>query len=273
MPGLECGTGQILTYMKSPNSADRNREIPRYSQFDLKLFNSRHYAKNLPCVFFRECAIPALAALPKLLATRELLLRMGDFGDPFEYSFRRKMSQRPLAGYVKSIQQNRTRSYAGNVEVKWEDFARIAGETPFGSAVNFSTPRIWLGPRGTVTPLHVDAADNFAFHSFGLKRWLLFPASDYAKLEMFSPWPENLPDFHVSLMDLRKPECLRELKRKYKLSPIELLLRPNDVLYVPRGWAHFVESLEPSFLLNLWFGVNPITLIEARREVALDLPP
>jgi hypothetical protein len=232
--------------------------IKRYSTFNLQSFVEKQYSPRQPCLFQSGHRLEDLSRLPKILSLSELLLRAGDFANPMEYSFDRKLLKEPLSKYVKSLLKNKAEGYAGNIPVSWPDFLKIAGPPPFGTEKFFSEPRIWLGPQGSVTPLHIDAADNLAFHCHGLKKWLLFSPESFQKLEMFVPWPKSLPDFYVSQLDLRSPKVLKKLSER-GIQPLEIILKPDDVLYVPRGWAHFVESLEISLLANLWFVVDPVT--------------
>ena len=34
---------------------------------------------------------------------------------------------------------------------------------------------------------------------------------------------------------------------------METILGPDDALFVPCGWWHYVRALTPSFSLNFWF--------------------
>ena len=35
-------------------------------------------------------------------------------------------------------------------------------------------------------------------------------------------------------------------------SSSEFILEPGEVLYLPRGWTHFVENITPALMLNVW---------------------
>ena len=43
-----------------------------------------------------------------------------------------------------------------------------------------------------------------------------------------------------------------------KASPVEVVLHPGDVLYLPACWWHCVEgSHERNMILNWWYGLHP----------------
>ena len=116
-------------------------------------------------------------------------------------------------------------------------------------------PRFWLGPAGTVTPLHADYDDNLFVQVWGSKRIFLapphhdaflYPAEANALL-FGSPFDPEAPDFE------RFP-----LARQAAL--LELVVAPGDMLYVPAGWYHQVRSLSFSLSSNRWSRTKPAVL-------------
>ena len=116
-------------------------------------------------------------------------------------------------------------------------------------------PRFWLGPAGTVTPLHADYDDNLFVQLWGSKRiWLAPPHHDAflypveANALLFgSPFDPEAPDYE------RFP-----LARQAAL--LELTVGPGDMLYVPAGWYHQVRSLSFSLSSNRWSRTLPLAL-------------
>ena len=116
-------------------------------------------------------------------------------------------------------------------------------------------PRFWLGPAGTVTPLHADYDDNLFVQIWGSKRIFLAPphhdAFLYPKeanaLLFGSPFDPEAPDY------ARFP-----LARQAAL--LELTVEPGDLLYVPAGWYHQVRSLTFSLSSNRWSRTKPALL-------------
>lgn len=37
-----------------------------------------------------------------------------------------------------------------------------------------------------------------------------------------------------------------------KATPITFTMNEGEVLYLPRGWAHFVENVTPALMINTW---------------------
>jgi hypothetical protein len=118
-------------------------------------------------------------------------------------------------------------------------------------------PRFWLGPAGTVTPLHADYDDNLFVQIWGSKRIFLAPPHhdeflypvEANALLFGSPFDPEAPDFE------RFP-----LARRAAL--LEFVVEPGDMLYVPAGWYHQVRSLSFSLSSNRWSRTLPLALAD-----------
>ena len=102
---------------------------------------------------------------------------------------------------------------------------------------------LFVGGAGVVTPLHTDGVRTGAILAqlYGRKRCVLFPGSQSKYL-----YPRPLQKhFGMSAVDFRKPDLERfPLYRNAK--PLEFVLEPGELLYIPHGCWHGVESLDPS---------------------------
>lgn len=116
-------------------------------------------------------------------------------------------------------------------------------------------PRFWLGPAGTVTPLHCDYDDNIFAQVWGSKRIFLAPPHHdqflyprEANPVLFgSPFNPEAPDFD------QFPLARQALM-------VECVVNPGDMLYVPAGWYHQVRALTFSLSSNRWARAMPLAL-------------
>jgi len=99
-------------------------------------------------------------------------------------------------------------------------------------------PRIFIGPKGAVTPLHQDIWGTHAWLAqlVGSKRWLLYSPDQRNLMYDFQVQPEN-PDFG------RFP-LFRQAR------PLECIVGPGEMVFVPSGWIHYVVSLDPTISLS-----------------------
>ena len=124
-------------------------------------------------------------------------------------------------------------------------------------------PRYWLGPAGTVTPLHCDYDDNLFAQIWGSKRIILSPPHHD---EFLYPREANAILFG-SPFDPEAPDYERfPLAREATM--IECLVEPGDMLYVPAGWYHQVRSLAFSLSSNRWARAVPFAL---RGDAGFDI--
>ncbi|MEJ7807559.1 MAG: cupin-like domain-containing protein [Telluria sp.] len=116
-------------------------------------------------------------------------------------------------------------------------------------------PRFWLGPAGTVTPLHCDYDDNIFAQVWGTKRIFLSPPHHdeflypcEANAILFgSPFDPEAPDFE-------------KFPLARQATMIECIVHPGDMLYVPAGWYHQVRALTFSLSANRWARAVPLAL-------------
>lgn len=107
----------------------------------------------------------------------------------------------------------------------WFDEPRL----PRGSA-------LWLGPAGTVTPLHHDTSNILFCQIHGRKRIMLAP-----------PWATALLDTARGVYNDRSPRDLVD----EGIESIELTLGAGEALFLPVGWWHDVRALDASVSLAL----------------------
>jgi hypothetical protein len=114
-------------------------------------------------------------------------------------------------------------------------------------------PRIWIGNRIRVAP-HYDAKENVACCLAGRRRFTLFPPERTADLYPgpFELTPAGTP---VSMVDIAEPDFERFPRFERACNEAQqVTLEPGDAIYIPYGWWHGVESLEPvSILVNYWW--------------------
>jgi hypothetical protein len=125
-------------------------------------------------------------------------------------------------------------------------------------------PRFWLGPAGTVTPLHCDYDDNIFAQIWGSKRIFLAPPHHDAFLYpkeanailSGSPFDPEAPDY--AAFPLARQAAL-----------VECIVEAGEMLYVPAGWYHQVRALTFSLSSNRWARAMPLALHD---DVSLRRP-
>lgn len=241
-------------------------EVPRAAGIDAASFQARA-AQGLPFLLPGAAKRWPLCGLtPQTLRERfgalPVRARVGDYvGTAFAPD--RAMQDMSMLDYLDLAAADAPGlpPYVGNLELRalnrychWPVLFRKPGP-----------PRFWLGPAGTVTPLHCDYDDNLFTQIWGEKRIFLAPPhhDEYlytreANALLFgSPFDPEAPDFE------RYP-----LARRAAL--VECIVQPGDMLYVPAGWYHQVRSLSFSLSANRWSRAMPLALGD---DPALRRPP
>lgn len=113
-----------------------------------------------------------------------------------------------------------------------------------------NVPRIkaWLGPKGTISPLHTDPTHNLLCQIFGKKKVILAAPENTDSLYPYEHFIlHNTSQIDAESVDYNKFPLVRAVKF------YELLLQKGDMLYLPPKWWHYVRSQSPSFSVSFWF--------------------
>ena len=114
-----------------------------------------------------------------------------------------------------------------------------AGGATWWRGISAALWKLFIGPAGTVTRLHVDAADAHGWLAQveGHKLFILYPPSC---TEALRPMEEEKETMQSEL------DPLDEAAAAAGVSCYAALLKPGEAILVPRGWWHFALALTPS---------------------------
>jgi lysine-specific demethylase 8 len=140
-------------------------------------------------------------------------------------------------------------------------YQRLAGLIPgYERACNFealtgasatgSDTRLWIGSAWTCSGLHSDLKDNIFAQIYGSKRVVLVP---FRQTPLVYPYIDNIVNSRVDPERFSADQFPRFLRARIYVTTVW----PGEVLYIPRGWWHYLKSESPSISANHWFG-SPI---------------
>lgn len=242
--------------MRAAQSLPSISAVPRFGKLDAAAFG-RYAAEGLPFLLAGVAhRWPLTALTPQTLRERfsnlPVRARVGDYVNT-AFAPDRAMRDMSMLEYLDLVAAGTEGlpPYLGNLELRelnrfchWPAYFAKPGP-----------PRFWLGPAGTVTPLHADYDDNLFVQLWGSKRIFLAPPHhaeflyprEANALLFGSPFDPEAPDFDKF-----------PLARDASLT--ECIVHPGDMLYVPAGWYHQVRSLTFSLSANRWSRAVPLAL-------------
>ena len=230
--------------------------VPRLGMLGAAAFRARA-ALGLPFLMRGLVQRWPLSALqPQVLRERyshvPVRARVGDYINT-AFAADRAMLDMSMGQYLDLVEEgtHALPPYLGNLELR-ELNSLCHWPTYFDK---MGPPRFWVGPAGTVTPLHCDYDDNIFAQVWGRKRIILSPPhhdaflypSEANAILFGSPFDPEAPDFD-------------KFPLARQASMIECLVEPGDMLYVPAGWYHQVRSLTFSLSSNRWARAVPFAL-------------
>ncbi|CAE7530262.1 HIF1AN [Symbiodinium sp. CCMP2456] len=122
----------------------------------------------------------------------------------------------------------------------------------------FRQAQIFVGCENALTPCHYDMVHNAYVQVRGWKRFLLV---DPCYAPNLYAYPQGHPMDRCAQVDLESPDFARFPKLK-AVRAVEAVLGPGDLLVLPAGWWHHVQSLtEDSLSVSFWFDEPPLQAI------------
>jgi hypothetical protein len=239
------------------------RAIERRSSVSQGEFLERYYAANRPVILTGLLAdSPACQwwtpeYLAEICGDATVQVMVGRQGDPrYELNSDSHKHEISMSEYVNMLLYGgATNDYylvANNAFFERAETQTLFNEVPqLPEYLDHSNSQrrifLWFGPAGTVTPLHHDVMNIMAAQIFGRKRFTLIA-------------PEQTPYVYNEMavygeVDCKNPDYSRH-PLYWQTTPLDVILEPGEVLFIPVGWWHYVESLETSIMVsytNFWF--------------------
>lgn len=106
----------------------------------------------------------------------------------------------------------------------------------------------WLGPAGTITPLHCDPYFNLFCQIWGTKYIRIYDRQHAQRLFPFSnPFLRNTSQVRVEKVDTKLFSAFNEVPY------LECHLQQGEMLFMPKKFWHFVQALDPSWSVSYWW--------------------
>ncbi|WP_454563829.1 cupin-like domain-containing protein [Pseudomonas sp. AIG] len=220
----------------------------------------RHYLRNgIPVIIshaLHDWPLFKLSREASLVHFAELqgITRHGDYVKK-TFSTERDFRSTSMADFIASLDRPAVKgtdgeppAYMGNNILPAALMQQIQYPAYFDAAL-FIPPRIWIGPKGTLTPLHRDDTDNLFAQVWGQKKFTLAAPHHREALGTWSTAPEgglDGCDFNPDAPDYERFPAAREVPF------LRVTLEAGDLLFLPEGWFHQVESVSTSLSVNFW---------------------
>jgi hypothetical protein len=122
---------------------------------------------------------------------------------------------------------------------------------------------VWLGPKGTRTPLHTDPYHNIFCQVLGYKYVRLYPPEATESVCPRGVDENGINESNTSMVEIKfdpgvegnvimeDGEAFPRFGewREFR----EVIVGPGECLYIPAGWWHYIESLTTSYSVSFWW--------------------
>ncbi|MFW9270485.1 cupin-like domain-containing protein [Pseudomonas sp. NR3] len=229
------------------------------SGLSVQEFKARYLPHGIPVVIsdaLQDWPLFKLSRKETLVHFAELqgITRHGDYVKK-TFSTERDFRSTSMADFIASLDNPVTTAangeppaYMGN-NILPAQLMELIKYPPYFDASLFIPPRIWIGPKGTLTPLHRDDTDNLFAQVWGQKTFTLAAPHHREALGTWSTAPQgglDGCDFNPDAPDYARFPSARDV------TFLRATLEAGDLLFLPEGWFHQVESVSTSLSVNFW---------------------
>jgi hypothetical protein len=253
-PALPRFSEQLSASVNLNGSIDRRPK----NQVSMNEFNVRYRARGIPLVFTQALNDWPLFSMPRDTALEQFanlqgITRHGDYAHK-AFSSERDFRTTAMLDFIAAMDEAPCHvvagppAYMGNNLVPKQLLPLIRFPDYFKRSL-YIQPRLWLGPKGTLTPLHRDDSDNLFAQVWGEKSMLLAAPHHRIALGSWSTSPHG--GLEGCDFDPSNPN-FEEYPAAKHVSFFAVHLKPGDLLFLPEGWFHQVRSLTSSLSINFW---------------------
>ena len=230
-------------------------ELPERHNISGEEFFDQFYLRNRPVVLRGFAAGSGLldwtpAALRQQFGTLDVQVQTGRRAEPiWDVFLRGKTSTMSLAEYVdRVLAAGETNEFylTANEHFLAHDRDRlILADVGFGNALldpdrRYQGSSLWLGPAGTISPLHRDRVNVLNVQTVGSKRITLIDACQLPKVY-------NQQSYY-SMVDVERPD-LDRFPDFAQATVRSAVLQPGDAVFIPVNWWHHLRALQISVSL------------------------
>lgn len=124
---------------------------------------------------------------------------------------------------------------------------------------------LWMGPRGSITPIHHDFTSNLFVQVRGRKRVILYPPDpEHAFYRLPFRNISGRSSWHISHVGSATSLEKESFPMFHDAKPIDIVVEQGSMLFIPSFYWHEVHSLDtPSISLSYWWDERPLSEIEA----------
>lgn len=232
----------IISKKKYLENFKNNLIEVNFSELDYKQFK-KYISSSHPVIFKNTFSNNfSFENICNILSDKEIKIRTGNYGTVDGRESREFYTQ-----ILKEYCKDKSNDYGGNNIITKDEINKLDLKLNNKNIKQINTGgKLWIGKKGSRTPLHKDKPENLALQIYGKKKWIVYDSKDKNKL-CYKKTNNLLEWSKFSIFDYNTCPSAK------KLTPIEIILEQGDLLYLPKQWSHDVTNMTDSVMINFWY--------------------